>query len=97
MTRTCRPWALREAVEESGIAELAIDPRPIDLDVHPIPARKGEPEHLHLDVRFVVRAPEGAVERISEESKALGWFTPQEAGKLLTDDSVLRLFRLAFG
>lgn len=89
--------ALREAVEESGIAELAIDPRPIDLDIHPIPARPGEPEHLHLDVRFVVHAPQNAVETVSDESHELGWFTPEEARTILTDDSVLRLFGLAFG
>lgn len=89
--------ALREAVEESGIADLTIDRRPIDLDVHAIPARKDEPEHLHLDVRFLAFAPEGAVEKASKESKELGWFTPEEARSVLTDDSVLRLFQIAFG
>jgi 8-oxo-dGTP pyrophosphatase MutT (NUDIX family) len=88
--------ALREAVEESGIEDLAIDPLPIDLDVHPIPARKGEPEHLHLDTRFLVHAPEGAVERLSEESLDLRWFTSEEADELETDDSVRRLLRIAF-
>jgi hypothetical protein len=42
---------------------------PIDLDIHPIPARPGEPEHLHLDTRFLVFAPKGSVEIVSEESK----------------------------
>lgn len=89
--------ALREATEESGIDGLAIDPVPIDVDVHTIPARKGEPEHLHLDTRFLVRAPAGAIERRSEESHALGWFTRAEAEALETDDSVRRLLRIAFG
>src|SRR5688572_10916647 len=40
--------ALREAQEESGIEGLSIDPRPLDLDIHTIPARTGDPEHLHL-------------------------------------------------
>jgi 8-oxo-dGTP pyrophosphatase MutT (NUDIX family) len=88
--------ALREAIEESGIEDLAIDPLPVDLDVHPIPARKGEPEHLHLDTRFLVHAPQGAVERMSEESLALRWFTREEADELETDDSVRRLLRIAF-
>ncbi|MCZ6599191.1 MAG: NUDIX hydrolase, partial [Planctomycetota bacterium] len=66
--------ALREAVEESGIPDLAIDPTPIDLDVHPIPARPGEPEHLHLDARFLVHAPEDAREVLSHESVQLAWF-----------------------
>jgi 8-oxo-dGTP pyrophosphatase MutT (NUDIX family) len=66
--------ALREATEESGIEGLVVDPRPIDVDVHAIPARPGEPEHLHLDTRFLVWAPEGAREVVSAESNALGWF-----------------------
>ena len=95
--------AWREATEESGIEGLAIDPRPADLDVHTIPARPAkagraaEPEHWHLDVRYLVVAPEGAVEVVSEESLALGWFAPAELAGLDVDDSVRRLFRLAFG
>ncbi len=86
--------ALREATEESGIAGLAIEPAPIDVDIHTIPARRGEPEHLHLDTRFVVRAPPGATERISDESLALRWFAPDELATIATDDSVRRLFSL---
>lgn len=88
--------ALREASEESGISGLAIDPELIDLDCHRIPARAGEPEHWHLDARFLVRAPPAALARISQESRALRWFTPEELAGLATDESVLRLFRLAF-
>lgn len=88
--------ALREASEESGIDELAIDPVPVDLDVHVIPERAGEAEHLHLDTRFLVRAGEGARLRISEESRELRWFGPEELGAIETDESVRRLFRLAF-
>lgn len=86
--------ALREATEESGIEGLEIDPVPIDLDIHVIPARKGEPEHLHLDTRFLVRAPEGAVERASGESLDLRWFGRKEADSLDTDESVRRLLRI---
>lgn len=88
--------ALRECLEESGIEGLAIDPTPIDLDVHTIPARPNEPEHLHLDTRFVVHAPRGAVERISAESIELRWFTPQELDTIETDDSMRRLFACVF-
>jgi 8-oxo-dGTP pyrophosphatase MutT (NUDIX family) len=55
--------ALREAFEESGIAGLSLDaaaPRPLDVDVHDIPAHGEEPAHEHLDLRYVVRAPESA-------------------------------------
>ena len=88
--------ALREASEESGIAGLTILPEPIDLDVHPIPARPGEPEHLHLDTRFLVLAPAGAREVKNAESHGLGWFTPQDLAGLDVDGSVRRLFELVF-
>lgn len=84
--------ALREAREESGIATLEIDPLPIDLDAHRIPARPGEPEHWHLDTRYLVRAPADARELVSEESLALRWFALEELAELPTDDSVRRLF-----
>ncbi|MCY2960484.1 MAG: NUDIX hydrolase [Planctomycetota bacterium] len=89
--------ALREAVEESGIADLRIDPHPLDVDVHAIPARPGEPEHWHLDTRFLVLAPPGCVEALSEESLALRWFRPDELVRIPTDGSVQRLFEAAFG
>jgi 8-oxo-dGTP pyrophosphatase MutT (NUDIX family) len=88
--------ALREATEESGIADLAILPRIVDLDIHPIPARTNEPEHLHLDARFFVFAPQGASFVVSEESHELGWIAPDALDSLRVDDSVRRLFRLAF-
>jgi 8-oxo-dGTP pyrophosphatase MutT (NUDIX family) len=89
--------ALREAREESGIEGLAVLPRPIDLDVHAIPARPGEPEHLHLDTRFLVIAAEGVRERVSEESHELRWFRPEEARRLEIDASLRRLVDVVFG
>ncbi len=64
--------ALREATEESGIDGLTVDPEPLHLSVHPITC-KGSPPTRHFDVRFLVRAPEGAQERISDESDDLAW------------------------
>jgi 8-oxo-dGTP pyrophosphatase MutT (NUDIX family) len=65
--------ALREATEESGIGGLTIDPQPLHVDVHPITCSLGVPTR-HLDVRFLVRAPAGAVETISDESDDLRWW-----------------------
>ncbi|ACU40137.1 NUDIX hydrolase [Actinosynnema pretiosum subsp. pretiosum] len=65
--------AMREATEESGIHGLRLDPVPVHLDVHPITCSLGKPTR-HFDVRFVVRAPEGAVPVISAESKDLRWW-----------------------
>src|SRR5690242_10918756 len=68
--------ALREATEESGIAGLALEPTPIHLDVHPVVCSGGP--SLHYDVRFAAVAPPDAVESVSAESAALGWFAPDE-------------------
>ena len=86
--------ALREAVEESGIAGLEIVPRLIDVDIHPIPARPGEAEHLHLDSRFLVLAPEGAEARANHESNELRWLDRAAARELASDGSLRRLLAL---
>lgn len=65
--------ALREASEESGIVGLVLDPDPVDLDIHAFECPKGTPNR-HLDVRFRVFAPEGAVEVCSDESLEIAWF-----------------------
>jgi 8-oxo-dGTP pyrophosphatase MutT (NUDIX family) len=82
---TLRDAALREATEESGIADLVIDPAPLHVAVHPITCSLGVPTR-HLDVRYLVRAPRGAVERISAESDDLRWW-PLDA--LPTEDPSL--------
>jgi 8-oxo-dGTP pyrophosphatase MutT (NUDIX family) len=73
--RSLAAAALREATEESGIAGLALHPAPIDVDIHPVRSCQGG--SVHYDVRFAALAPPGAVERVSAESRALGWFRPE--------------------
>ncbi|MCP5024681.1 MAG: NUDIX hydrolase [Actinomycetia bacterium] len=87
--------ALREATEETGIEGLLIDPDPVDLDVHSIPERGTEPTHWHLDVRFLVRAPEGAVMVGNDESLDLRWFEPCEVATVDPDGELSRLIRSA--
>lgn len=78
--RTLADAALREAVEESGIPGLTLDPVPIDVDVHEVRCTAGDGSpaspSVHYDVRYLVRCPAGSVERVSSESSALGWFDP---------------------
>lgn len=95
--------ALREATEESGIAGLVIDPGPLQLDVHPITCT-GSPPTRHFDVRFLVRAPDGATEQISDESDDLRWVRLDGTDPLVPELSIeLRLLlasareRLAVG
>lgn len=74
--------ALREATEESGIADLTIDPILLSAHTHPITCSLGAPTR-HLDLRFLVRAPDGARAVRSEESTDLRWW-PVDA---LPDDA----------
>lgn len=70
--------ALREAVEESGIAGVRLHPEPVALHTHPITCSLGVATR-HLDVRFLGVAPSTAdgtpppVVR-SDESVDLRWF-----------------------
>ena len=82
--------ALREATEESGIAGLSIEPVPLALHVHPLTCSLGVPTR-HLDVQFLVRAPEGAEIVCSEESLDLRWWPLDN----LPDDSDFGLTQLA--
>ncbi|WP_249666111.1 NUDIX hydrolase [Nocardioides faecalis] len=66
--------ALREAREESGIAELAFHPVPLQLDVHVVPFCDPRGGVSHLDVRYAALAGPDAVEVTSEESLALRWW-----------------------
>ncbi len=84
--------ALREAREESGLSDLAfLSPAILDVDVHPIPAGKGEPAHLHHDVRYalVTRTP-GAIRREEAESIDLRWFSPEEAAAAMGETGATR-------
>ncbi|MBU6248359.1 MAG: NUDIX hydrolase [Xanthomonadaceae bacterium] len=65
--------ALREAGEESGLGDLAVEPAIFDLDRHWIPARGEDPGHWHYDVRYVVRATGSEDFVVSPESLALAW------------------------
>ena len=68
--------ALREAVEESGLSDLDLDPVPVQLSEHEVPfcgPGGGRPVH-HLDVRFVAVAPDDAVHAVSEESLDVRWW-----------------------
>ena len=82
--------ALREATEETGIDGLRLAWPAIDVDIHRVEP-PGEPPHLHLDTRYLVVAPSGAVEQGNEESLALRWVTADELDALGVDDSTRRL------
>lgn len=77
--------ALREAEEETGLSGLVVEGGIFDLDRHTIPARGSEPEHLHWDVRYVVRCTARETPAINSESKAFAWRRIEE---LAADESL---------
>ena len=88
--------AMREASEESGIEDVFIQPlldTIFDVDIHRIPARKTEPEHLHFDVRFILEADQSQPLKISEESNEIAWIPVAEIPNLTNEESILRMLR----
>lgn len=82
--------ARREALEETGLGQLELlEPAPFDLDVHDIPAMRGDPGHAHFDVRFLFRAKAREV-RAASDAKAARWVPFSEVDLSISDRSVMR-------
>jgi 8-oxo-dGTP pyrophosphatase MutT (NUDIX family) len=87
-----REVARREAVEETGLRSLTPACDGIyDVDAHDIPARPGEPAHVHYDVRFAFFADPAERPERNAESHAVAWVPLAEIEALGIDDSVRRL------
>lgn len=92
--------ALREGTEESGLTGLAIDPRPVHLDLHTVEFCDPRGPVRHLDVRFTALAPEIGPQTgecptpaISDESIDVRWWP---VGNLPTEEPGMHeLVRLA--
>jgi len=86
--------SLREGIEESGISGLVQEPGILTIAVHEdLPCRRA-PGTTHYDVYYVLTAPLGAHERISDESLDLGWFDVDALPEPL-GDGVLDVLGLA--
>lgn len=93
--------ARREAHEETGLsleellpAELEAGRRiPFDLDIHPIPARKSEPEHFHYDLRFLLLADPGKEIIPEKEDMPVEWLSLEQVEERTDEESVLRMVR----
>lgn len=76
--------ALREGREESGLRDLHTVGGVLDLDIHAIPAGRGEPAHDHFDVRYLARtAAPHAVTIDRAESNDLAWVDLGRAAELM--------------
>ncbi len=69
--------ALREAIEETGIATLALVEPAIDLDIHLVNPPDEDP-HEHYDTRFLALAPSDSRIVRNHESEELRWVSPKD-------------------
>ncbi|MBW3583634.1 MAG: NUDIX domain-containing protein [Euryarchaeota archaeon] len=92
--------ALREAREETGLLVRAHPGSDglLDVDAHRIPTNGEEPDHVHLDMRFLVEADPGtSVTAQVEETKEARWFTWEEVGAMGLEGELARLLAKARG
>lgn len=89
--------ALREAHEETGLADLspwpdARRPHLVHVVVVPVPAGRGEPAHEHADVRYVLAT--GRPGDVVPESPAarLRWVAIGDAGEMVSEPNLRESF-----
>ena len=88
--------AMQEALEETGLEELSpVTKDLLDIDIHGIPERKGEPSHFHYDVRFLLRQEGGEDYTVSEESHDLAWVPMDRLEDYTKEWSMRRMRRKA--
>jgi 8-oxo-dGTP pyrophosphatase MutT (NUDIX family) len=75
--------ARREAMEETGIVVTSTDARLAGIDVHAIPAKRGEPLHLHHDLIFAFEAASAEVAP-SPEAPLIEWCTHRQTSRRLS-------------
>ena len=97
--------ASREVTEETGLVPRLHPgaPRPFDVDIHAIPARKLDPAHEHLDLRYLfiadpdeplrAEAPDDPDRATSGPS--LRWFGVEAALAMDLDPGLKRMIRKA--
>jgi 8-oxo-dGTP pyrophosphatase MutT (NUDIX family) len=80
--------ARRESAEETTV-RTAGPARLVGMDVHGIPARKGEPFHLHHDLIFAFQA-ESEVVACTEEAPQVAWCGLDELDRYGVPGNILR-------
>ena len=89
-----RAVAMREAVEETGVAGLRlVSQRIYDVDRHWIPSRGDVAGHWHLDIRFMIEADPEQPFSVTDESRDLAWVALDEVTRLNPEESMARLVR----
>jgi 8-oxo-dGTP pyrophosphatase MutT (NUDIX family) len=87
--------ALREAVEETGLADVR--PWPTDELVHvavvPVPARGDEPAHEHADLRYVLATDTPDAARAEHPQAPLRWLSISDALAVAGSDQLAEVLR----
>jgi 8-oxo-dGTP pyrophosphatase MutT (NUDIX family) len=87
---TLSDTARREAIEETAVRIEGAGTSPLaGMDVHAIPARKGEPFHLHHDLIFVFEANSEEF-ALSEEAPEVAWCGMDEVAGYQLPASIIR-------
>ena len=89
---TLEAAAAREAHEESGLADLSLEPSPLLLSKHEVPCGTVRPTY-HLDVQYLVLADHVISAAVGDESLDLRWFAHDQLPEV--DHSVSALVRAA--
>ena len=89
---TLEAAAVREAQEESGLADFALESSPLLLSKHEVSCGEVRPTY-HLDVQYLVQANQMLSPRIGNESLDVRWFAHDQLPEV--DDSVVALVRAA--
>jgi 8-oxo-dGTP pyrophosphatase MutT (NUDIX family) len=87
-----RQVALKEAQEETGLADIQIlIPEIFDIDVHLIPATPKDVAHYHYDIRFLMKADRSQPLQINSESKNLAWVLLEDVPQYNNSESIMRM------
>ena len=88
-----RGVALREVQEECGLRDVHLRSSEIfDIDIHVIPERDDEPEHLHYDLRFLFVANDSQQVTMNEaEVNEISWVDLDSLERYTTERSLLRM------
>ena len=68
---------------------------PLDIDIHPIPARKEEPAHEHYDLRYLLIAAPNQPLQLTSESNDLRWFGWEEIAQVTDEATIQRMIEKA--
>jgi 8-oxo-dGTP pyrophosphatase MutT (NUDIX family) len=82
--------ALREAAEETGLADLEPwpDAQLRHVVIVPVPANSTEPAHHHADLRFVLATHDPEAARPENPDAPLRWLTLDEANAATSQDNL---------